>query len=838
MKGNLNWETESQQLKYLIYIYILLLPVFCIGQEKAVIYGKITDPSGKPMQLVNVSILGEQQGITTNSEGYYSLKIPVGKEIVVMFSFIGYKSVKEKIFFTSPERKEINRILQPLITELGGLEVKDDKINRTTNLIKINPKTATLIPTVSGSGVESLIKTMPGVASNNELSSQYSVRGGNFDENLVYVNDIEIYRPFLVRSGQQEGLSFLNSDLVSSIQFSAGGFDAKYGDKMSSVLDIQYKKPTETTGSVTLSLLGASAHLEGTAAKDKVSYLLGIRQKSNQYVLNSLQTKGEYRPSFTDIQTFVNYSLSKKYELSFLGNYARNVFRVVPQDRETAFGTLMEAYQFKVYFEGQEKDKFENYMGAMTLSYRPYNNVSMKLIATAFRTLETETYDILGQYYLSRLETDWENNNFGQPVEPIGVGSYLNHARNQLNATVFNIEQRGSVEKGKRFFQWGVKMQRELITDKLREWTLIDSAGYSLPHPPDSAGYVDPLVQPYDSLVLQDVTRAKNELSSNRYNGFIQNSWNFNTDSTKLTLVAGIRTSYWDLNKQFLIAPRVSLSFKPNWKKDIMFRIATGVYHQPPFYRELRNSAGELNTHLKAQSSYQIVAGSDWNFQSWKRPFKFVSEVYYKYLDNLVSYEVDNVRIRYSGKNDATGYAVGVDFRVNGEFVKGTESWASLSIMQTKEDIKGDYYYTADSVRVEPGYLSRPTDQRVNFNLFFQDFLPKHPTYKMYLNLVFGSSLKFGPPNSPKYMHTYKIPPYKRVDIGFSKQIKGEDAQVSAKSFLRHFKTMWVSLEVFNLLQISNTISYFWVSDISGRQYAIPNYLTPRQLNLKIYMQF
>ncbi|MHC1706118.1 MAG: carboxypeptidase-like regulatory domain-containing protein [Bacteroidales bacterium] len=823
---------------FLAIIINLLLPFFGFSQENAVIFGRITDPSGKAMQLVNVSIIGVQQGTITDTEGRYTLKVPVAKEVTVMFSFVGYKPVREKINLSAPVRKEINRVMYPLITELGGLEVKDDKISRSSNLIKINPKTATLIPSASGSGIESLIKTMPGVASNNELSSQYSVRGGNFDENLVYVNDVEIYRPFLVRSGQQEGLSFLNSDLVSSIQFSAGGFDAKYGEKMSSVLDIQYKKPSQTAGSVTLSLLGASAHLEGLAAGDKLSYLLGVRQKSNQYILNSLQTKGEYRPSFTDVQSYLNYSLSKKFELSFLGNYARNVFRVVPEDRETAFGTLVEAYQFKVYFEGQEKDKFENYMGAVTLNYRPYTNMSLKLITSAFRSLETESFDILGQYYLSRLETDWGNDDFGQPVEPIGVGSYLNHARNRLDARVFNIEQRGSVENQNRFFQWGFKMQREQITDKLREWTLIDSAGYSLPHPSDSAGYIISWNQPYDSLILQDVTRAKNELSSNRYSAFVQHSWTFNTDSTRMSLVAGIRTSYWDLNRQMLIAPRISFSFKPNWEKDILFRVAAGVYHQPPFYRELRSNNGELNKDLKAQSSYQIVAGSDWNFKAWRRPFKFVSEVYYKYLNNLVSYEVDNVRIRYSAKNDAIGYATGIDFRVNGEFVKGTESWASLSIMQTKEDIQGDYYYTSDSMRVEPGYLSRPTDQRVNFNLFFQDYLPKHPTYKMYLNMVFGSSLRFGPPNSPKYMHTYKIPPYKRVDIGFSKQIKGEDTQVSPTSYLRHLKSMWISLEVFNLLQISNTISYFWVSDISGREYAIPNYLTPRQLNLKIYMQF
>ncbi|HRY32975.1 MAG TPA: carboxypeptidase-like regulatory domain-containing protein [Bacteroidales bacterium] len=822
-----------------LILLMLLLPAFrTMAQEHAIIHGRVSDPAGKPMQLVNVSILGTQQGTTTSQQGTYSLKIPVGQEVTVVFSFLGYQSVREKFLFQTAVNKEVNKTLQPVITEIDGFEVKDDKVNRSSNLIRINPKTATIIPSASGSGVESLIKTMPGVASNNELSSQYSVRGGNYDENLVYVNDIEIYRPFLVRSGQQEGLSFLNSDLVSNIQFSAGGFDAKYGEKMSSVLDIQYKKPVDFAGSVSMSLLGAAFHLEGAAARKKLNYLLGIRQKSNQYVLNSLQTKGEYKPSFTDVQAFLNFHINKKLELSFLGNYARNLFRLVPQDRETAFGTLVEAYQFKVYFEGQEKDRFENYLGALSLNYRPRSRTSLKFIASAFRTLETERFDILGQYYLSRLETDWGSDEFGKAIEPIGVGSYLNHARNELDARVFNIEQRGTVERDHRFFQWGVKYQREEVYDKLREWTLLDSAGYALPHQADSVGYVIPGIQPYDSLLLQNVIRSKNEISSNRYTCFIQNTWSWLTDSTRLTLTAGIRCSYWDLNDQFLAAPRVSLSYKPAWEKDVVFRLSGGAYHQPPFYRELRDRSGNINEKLKAQSSYQLVAGSDWDFRAWQRPFKFVTEVYYKYLDKLVPYEVDNVRIRYSARNNARGYAVGIDFRVNGEFVKGTESWASLSVMQTREDILDDYYYTDDGVKVEPGFIPRPTDQRVNFNLFFQDYLPQNPTYKMYLNLVFGSTLRFGPPDSPRYLHTYKIPPYKRVDIGFSKQIKGETSLVSQKSLLRHFKSMWISLEIFNLLQISNTVSYFWVADITNRQYAIPNYLTPRQLNLKLYAQF
>lgn len=827
--------------KRILYLFIFFLSLLCqtlMAQEKAVVYGRITDDKGKALPLVNVSIAGQTSGTTTAINGLFELKVPAKQDFVLLISFIGYKSIKEKLNLKPGERKELNRNLHPVITEMPQFEVKDDKTNRASNLIKINPKAAYAIPSASGGGVESLIKTMPGVASNNELSSQYSVRGGNFDENLVYVNDVEIYRPFLVRSGQQEGLSFLNADLVSGIQFSAGGFDAKYGDKQSSVLDIQYKRPTSTAGSVSLSLLGASAHIEGAAAHQHLSYLLGIRHKTNKYLLNSLPTKGDYRPSFTDVQTYLNYAFNSKLDISFLGNYSYNLYRVVPSDRETAFGTLTDAYQFKVYFEGQEKDKFVNYLGAMTLSYRPVSNLNLRLIGSAFQTIEKETFDILGQYYLSRLETDWGSNNFGQAVEPLGVGSYLNHARNTLNAVVINLEQRGSWEKENKFLQWGLKYQRENVIDKMSEWTLIDSAGYTLPHPNDSIGYTFPQTQDAQSLMLQDFVRAKNQLHTNRLSGFVQNTWTMNTDTRKMSVTAGIRATYWDLNRQILVSPRASVSFKPNWVRDVLFRFAAGLYQQPPFYREMRDPMGKLNTDLKAQSSYQVVMGSDWNFLAWERPFKFVSELYFKYLDNIVPYEVDNLRIQYTAKNNAHGYATGIDMRVNGEFVKGTESWASLSLMQTREDIKDDFYYTADSSRVEPGFLPTPTDQRVNFNLFFQDFLPGRPTFKMHLNLVFGSSLTFGPPNTPQYKHTYKMPPYKRVDIGFSKMLIGDETGKAKKGLSKHINTLWISLEILNLLQVSNTISYYWVSDITNQQYAIPNYLTPRQVNVKMHMQF
>jgi hypothetical protein len=625
---------------------------------------------------------------------------------------------------------------------------------------------------------------------------------------------------------------------------------------MSSVLDIQYKKPREFAGSASLSLLGASVHIEGISKSKKVNYLLGIRQKSNQYVLSGLQTKGDYRPSFTDIQANVNYDINDKLELSAIGNYSLNLFRLVPEDRETSFGTIQEAYKLKIYFDGQEKDVFENYMTGLSATYKPRKELRLKFMASAFRTIESETYDIDGEYWIGQLESDLSQNSFGQVVEANGVGTYLNHARNKLDATVANIEHRGTLLlEDDNYVQWGLKYQHEWIEDHINEWEMVDSAGYSVPGHPDSAGYTNPLVQPLRPLVMKDFLKTDISLSSNRFSGFLQRTWQFKADSANMYLTAGVRSQYWDLNNQALVSPRATVSLKPNWKKDVMFRFSGGYYYQPPFYRELRDTEGNINKDLSAQSSIQFVAGSDLNFKAWNRDFKFVSEVYYKFLYNLVPYDVDNVRIRYSAKNNAHGYATGIDLKVNGEFVKGIESWASLSVMKTMEDIEDDFYWeyynkagkiiypgyttdavAVDSLRIEPGYIARPTDQRVNFNLFFQDFLPSNPTYKMHVNLVFGTGLPFGPPKSPKYLHVKRIPPYRRVDIGFSKMIKGEESDYTG--FLRHFKSIWLTAEVFNLLQFSNTISYIWVTDIDNRRYAIPNYLTPRQINIKLMVNF
>jgi len=827
-----------------ILLLILLNTNPLFSQKQSLIYGYISDSIRAPLKMVSITAIGTQFYALSSDKGYFELKLPSGSAYTLAFSYVGYKTVKVPLGILTDEKKGISISMESSSRTFDTLTITAIH-DRGGGIIRLDPKTITSIPSANG-GVEALIKTIGmGVTSNNELSSQYNVRGGNYDENLVYVNDIEVYRPFLVRSGQQEGLSFINPDLVQSISFSAGGFDAKYGDKLSSVLDIQYKKPTAFAASTHLSMLGAAAHVEGTSENYRFTYLVGVRQKSNQYVLHSLETKGDYKPSFTDIQALLTFAASEKLEISVFGNYARNVYKVVPQNRETDFGTLNDAKRLTIYFDGQEVDQFKTFFGAASASFKPNKNTILKFIAAGFNSKEKETYDIQGQYWLNQLESDMGQDDFGQVSFNLGVGTFLNHARNSLNSNVFSIEHKGVYSGKKNYFQWGTKYQHEYISDQIREWKMIDSAGYTLPY------------YPTEIFNLQDVVMSKNSLNSNRINGFIQNIWSLDRDSTKMSLTAGIRYNYWDFNEQLLISPRATFTLKPKLSKDIVFRFSTGYYYQPPFYRELRDMNGVINRTIKAQKSIHFVLGSDWNLKAWGRPFRYVTEVYYKYMNDLIPYEVDNVRIRYYATNSSHGYATGIDIKINGEFVKGIESWAGLSVMQTREDIEGDYYYTyynkdneliipgytmdniaVDSIRHEPGYIPRPTDQRVNFSLFFQDYLPKFPTYKMHLNLVFGSALPFGPPSFNKYKDTLRMPPYRRVDIGFSKQIKGIDSRVNERSPFKYFKTIWVSLEVFNLLQVNNTISYLWIKDVTNRTYAVPNFLTRRQLNLKIVAEF
>lgn len=840
---------KNKGLNNILAVLFTIL-TFHIGfSQTTMVKGRITDQNKEAVPFAAVVMFEyPTKGVYADNNGYYEFEVPPGENLTLIFSHTEY-SKKIKVLLKSGETKILNVLLKSVDLEEIVIKAGGDG----ENMHRMDSKNANYIPSISGDRVIELVKSSF-AGSRNEMSTQYTVRGGNFDENLIYVNDIEVYRPLLIRSGQQEGLSFINSDLVSEIMFSAGGFDAKYGDKMSSVLDIKYKKPKKFAGSVSASLMGASAHIENS--RGNLSYLLGVRYKSNQYILNSLQTKGEYSPKFIDVQTYLTYDLNSKLELSFLGNYANNSYEMKPESRETDFGTIQQALRLKIYFEGQELDAFETYFGAFTTTYKPSKRSRLSFIASAFRSFEKETYDILGEYWLHELKKEL-GEGIGETVgPPRGVGGFLDHARNYLDATVYNLQHKGRIATNNHFIQWGAKYQREIIDDELSEWNMIDSAGYSLPHPPDSIGYVGH--QPAQSLELQYVLRSANYLESNRYSAFIQDKLTFKVDSgASLFLIAGIRATYWDYNDEFLFSPRATLAYRPAWKRDVGFRFSSGYYYQPPFYRELRGLDGQINEDLKAQKSMHFVLGSDWNFQAWKRPFKFITELYYKHLDNLVPYEIDNVRIRYYAENSAKGYAYGLDMKVNGEFVKGIESWASLSLMRTMENIDGDYYlvnYNAAGERItantidyniaytekqDIGYRPRPTDQALNFSLFFQDYLPRNPTYKMHLNLVYASRIPLDLPGTKNFKpEIMEIPPYKRVDIGFSKQIKDEDSMKGNRGVLKYFKSLWITAEIFNLLQVNNTVSYIWISDVNNRQFAVPNYLTSRRLNVRIIAGF
>ncbi|MEA3446954.1 MAG: carboxypeptidase-like regulatory domain-containing protein [Bacteroidota bacterium] len=825
-------------------LFLLYIIIFgCIGIVKAQhtveINGRVVDEMHKPIPFANVIAEGQAVGTSTNQAGKFSLKITAKDSVYLNISSLGYK---EKTFYLAVESKKTLELFAVLTLEISQLPTAtiEDTYDRKSGLTRLNPKNIESIPNTSG--FESILKTLPGVSSQNEMSSQYNVRGGNFDENLVYVNDVQIYRPFLVRSGQQEGLSFINSDLVSSVVFSAGGFDATYGDKLSSVLDIKYKKPRETQASLSASMLGGSVHAEGSNKNGLLTYLMGARYKTNRYLLGTLDTEGEYNPDFADIQTLISYDFSDEFEMSFLGHFSQNTYRFVPEDKETSFGTINESYKLKIYFDGQEKNSFTTGTGAVTGRYHKQDKLEMKFIASGFYTMEKERFDILGQYFLNNLETNLGEEDTGDSISNAGVGSFLNHANNNLNTGVFNFKHKGELITDGHKLYWGGKYQFEDIDYILHEWQMIDSAGYSLP-------YSD------EEVFLYHTDTSNFDIYSHRASLYVMDKYAFDIDSAELDVSAGLRANYWTFNNQFLLSPRIVSSVKPQWEKDFVFRLSGGLYHQPPFFKEIIKRDGSINHDIKAQSSAQVVLGSDYVFKAWDRPFKLVTELYYKYLYNLIPYEIDNVRIRYYGENIADGYSTGIDIKLNGEFVKGTESWFSLSLMQTKEDIQNDAYrehYDEEgnimsphsgeqpdtSIMIEPGYIPRPTDQRVSAAIYFQDYLPGNPTWKVHLNLVYGTGLPFGPPNSERYMATGRMPDYRRVDLGISKQIITTRTNFPEASPLHYIKDFWISLELFNLFDINNTISHIWVSDIYGRQYAVPNYLTGRRVNLKINLRF
>ncbi len=840
----------KQYISFLFLIF-LFVPVSLMAQQ-ATVKGTITDESGKPVELANIAIKGEPGGTTTDRKGMFSLTVPANKPVTIAITYVGFAQKEIEVNLKKGETKKIVINLKSSTTTLPGLEIKDEKL-RTEGLVRLNPKNTRIAPSVNES-VESIIQTLPGVSTTSEMSSQYSVRGGNFDENLVYVNDIEVYRPFLVNSGQQEGLSFINPAMVSSILFSAGGFGAQYGDKMSSVLDVKYKKPVEFGGTFSASLLGAELSVKDNI-KDKFTFLIGARYKTNSYLVNSLDTKGNYKPNFFDVQSLFEYKFNQKWSLSFLGYYSGNQYNLIPTDRVTDYGTFKQAMRFKVYFDGQEVDSYNVAEGGLTLSFHPNNTVHLKLIASAFNTQEKETYDVQGQYWIGLLDNNPGSEDFDEVTQSLGVGTYLEHARNRFDATVMTLEHKGTKIFDSQSLHWGLRYQHQIVDDRLREWQMIDSAGYSLPNPPASPGDPAPARPPVE---LDYFMKGHHQLSINRFSAYLSDDWKFRLNNNDMiTLSAGVRGYYGDINSEFTLSPRVNFSYKPYKNQNIVLRFATGIYYQPAFYREMRDMDGSLNTQVKSQRSIQFILGSDYQFRVWDRPFIFTSEVYYKKLDNLIPYMVDNVRIRYYANQIAKGYATGIDFRINGEFVKGVDSWASLSIMKTAEDVQDDFYYDyydkdgeligsgvdlgyndADSVRVEPGYIPRPTDRRVTFSIFFQDYIPKYPTWKVHLKLIYGTGMPFGAPGTQRYQQTLRMPDYRRVDLGFSKQIMGENTRYTLRHPNSFVKSFWVSLDIFNLFGVYNTVSYMWVKDIYNRQNAIPNYLTPRLFNLKVSMEF
>ena len=811
--------------KWLIISILSLFSIDAFSQNKLTAYGKVQDTDGLAIPFAHVFVVNTSSGTVCDSLGNYKLQLTVNQNYTLRFSAISYRTVEHVLRFReSVFSYEINPHLSIFAKEIRQVKIQSTA-ERFSTLNRIDPRVLKVIPNVSG-GIEGILKTQIGVSSNNELSSQYAVRGGNFDENLVYVNGIEVYRPFLVRNGQQEGLSFVNSDMVESLLFSAGGFDAKYGDKMSSVLDIRYKKPKKLAGSVALSLLGGSAHLEGTAFSKKMTHISAVRYKTSKYLLNSLDEQGEYNPEFLDFQTYMTFSLSEKSEIAFLGNYSQNSYTFVPEDRNTTFGTTNTALNFYIDFEGREEDQYGNKFGALLYTYKASNNLNIKLIASAYQTNEAETYDIFARYGLSQLDViSILNGVDGEETKiNLGIGKYLEHARNYFNANILNLSYKTEWSLKNHYFQFGAKWQQEKVWHTINEWMLLDSAGYSIPY---SA----------ESVRLSSNLKARNQMDSWRITGYVQDSYSFLSPAGEWHITGGVRFNYWNFNREFLISPRANFSLKPEWEKDILLRFSLGYFYQSPFYRELLDFDGNINQNVKAQRSLHFVLGSDYNFKMWDRYFKIVAELYYKKLDNLIPYELDNMRISYYTHELATGYVAGFDFKINGEFVPGVESWASFSIMNTKEDIAGDEY----------GKLPRPSDRLLNVGLFFQDYLPRNKSWKMHLSLLYSSGLPFGIAQSKSQKADLRLPDYTRVDIGFSKELIGEKSKLRDKKFFKHFKSIWLSAEVFNLLGVNNTISYSWVTvvpnlaapnPLSYAQYAVPNRLTSRRLNLKLIVKF
>lgn len=810
-------------------ILLLLFPSLVFAQKTATVKGIITNKFNTPIEGVAISYLSK--GTTTDANGMYQFTIPIRKTVTVTFTHVSYKTLVKK--FTSRGKRNFN--FSPT------LQIKSEKLEEV--IVKSQQKEAQGITKIktkkvknilgANAGVENILMTLPGVSNNNELSTQYNVRGGNFDENLVYVNGIEVYRPFLIRSGQQEGLSFTNPHMIQNINFSAGGFQAKYGDKLSSVLDITYRKPTNFSIQLDLSLLGGSFTIEDTFANNKLSAIVGVRYRDNSLFVNSKQTEVNFRPQFTDVQSFLSYQATDKLTLNFLGNFSLNNYNYKPLTRKTRFGTLTNPLELIVFYQGQEKDRFQTLFGAFSADYQVNDNLKLTGTISSFNTQEEEYFDIAAAYSIGEVNSNIGSENFGEVEFSQGIGSQINHARNDLDALISNIQLKATLKDGNNEWKAGIKYQKENIKDRIREWEVIDSLGFSV-RPPHHSGNNQPYepftgpIEPYRNV------RAENETDINRITSFLQFSRKAMWNDHQVWMNIGVRSHYWSIKtastnsySQTIFSPRAQFAIKPDWESDMLFRISGGWYSQPPFYKELRDYDGQVHPEVKAQKSIHIVAGNEYSFNVWKRPFKLVTELYYKDLSDVNAYSVDNVRIRYRADNVTDAYAYGLDVRLNGEFVPGNDSWVSFGYLKTEENINNR------------GYIARPTDQRLKFGVLFQDYVPNLPDLKAYLNLVYNTGV---PGGAPAYADVYqfqnRLNDYKRADVGVSYVFADANKQHKT-GFLRNFKELTAGLELFNIFDIRNSNTNTWVRDAySKNQYGIPNYMTGRVLNFKLGVQF
>ena len=786
----------------ILFVLFLMVTQVAIGQSFT-LQGKVSDKDGNPIELASVMVVSQGKLAMTNLKGEFHIQLHSADSVKVRFSMIGYKS-KERVL-RRPQGKQ-TMLVQLLDDNEMQEVVVEGKTKQHGTTEELDVDKVKQGPSASGNAVEEMVQTQAGVSTHSELSSQYNVRGGTFDENSVYINNIEVYRPFLVRSGQQEGLSIINPDMVQSVGFSTGGFEAKYGDKMSSALDITYKRPKRTEASLTASLLGASAYL-GIASK-KFTWTNGVRYKTNRYLLGSLQTKGEYKPSFLDYQTYLSWQPSKRWQIDFIGNISDNHYNFQPEDRETNFGTLQNVKKFRVYFDGQEKDLFRTYFGSLSITRHLSPRTDVSLLASAFSTREQERYDIQGQYWLTQTETS----------ENLGVGTYMQHSRDYLNANVKSLKLMLQHRMGKHKIEGGVTYKVEQVKENSAEYEYRDSAGYNVPHTGRDLRMIYAL-------------RAKNELNAKRIESYLQDTWNFQTRDSVPTLFTfnyGVRFAHWSFNGESIVSPRASLTITPGKNRNLSFRIAGGLYYQAPFYKELRDTSmvngityATLNQSVRSQRSIHALASMSYRFEMMGRPFKFTAEAYYKALSQLVPYSVDNVKVTYYGDQHATGHATGLDLKLFGEFVPGTDSWLTLSVMNTRMRLNGKS-------------IPLPTDQRYALNLYFTDYFPGTTRWRMSLKLAYADGLPFATPHQELENNSFRAPAYKRADIGMSYRLL--DNHDGSRNTI--FRNVWIGLDCLNLFGINNVNSYYWVTDIAGQQYAVPNFLTGRQINGRVTVEF